>query len=76
MKIPYSSSIVGLRLYFDRIGCTVQKHDREPEQVQAHFEWPWIRKRWCGNGYPNRKDYQRGKLSLENIHARYLTRSS
>jgi len=50
MKIPYSSSIVGLRLYFDRIGCTVQEHNRELGRVRAHFEWLWIRKRWCGNG--------------------------
>jgi len=76
MKIPYSSSIIGLRLYFDRIVCTVQKHDRELEQVQAHFGWSWIRKRWYGDGYSNWKDYQRGKLPLKSTHGSYLTRSS
>ena len=64
INISYSSLIVGLWLYLDRIGYTVQERDRELGQVQTHFGWSWFRERWCGNRYCNWKDCQRGKSSV------------
>ena len=75
MKIPCSRSIKGSWLWPERSQCTSQEHDGRVGWVQVRFGSSWIGKRWCGNGYWNRKDYQHGKSPLKSTNARYLTRS-
>ena len=64
-QYKYSSPIIGLWLYLDRIGYTVQERNRELGQIQTHLGSSWFRKRWCENDFRNRKDCQQGKSSVE-----------